>query len=633
MTTSDQIERAKAVCIEDDAVQPSASEAVRFLMALDDAGAGGRFSFQTFDDTALRDDKSLAKIRHGTLDQHWPELVKLNNRGAGVFVTVNVTDLKGRKTGNITKVRALFADLDGAPLDPVATCSTPPHIIVKSSPGRWHCYWLVRDMPLDQFEPMQIALAARFNGDLSVKDLPRVLRVPGFVHRKAAPFLSLLQDVNPHPAYTFEQLRAAFPLDPKPEPKPERPSDGITNRHRGEAWARKALDASTADLTNAGEGSRHKTLLAKAVRMGTMVARGWIDTHEVRRALFAAAESNGQIKQYGIGHFNNTFKDGIAHGILTPHPDLPDNDPPPDAATQQAEATEAPTNGTDAAATAIAPRFSDEGLALLFSARHADDLRYVALWNKWLRYDGKRWEFEETLRAFDAARALCRELAAQCEKKGTAKAIASAKTVAAVVTLARADRRQAATTAQWDRDSWLLGTPDGTVDLRTGKLQPPKLDDHITKIARTTPGGHCPQWMAFLKLVTNDDVELQNYLQRVCGYCLTGVTSEHQFFFLYGKGANGKSAFLSTVSGILGDYHEPHPWRCSPSRNVERHPTDLAMLRGARLVTAIETEEGKRWDESQAQGTDRRRPDRGAVHAAGFLRVHPAIQVDDRGQP
>jgi len=78
---------------------------------------------------------------------------------------------------------------------------------------------------------------------------------------------------------------------------------------------------------------RHKTLLAKAVRMGTMIARGWIDTHEVRRALFAAAEANGQIKEYGRGHFNDTVKDGIAHGIKTPHPDLPDNEPPPDAAT------------------------------------------------------------------------------------------------------------------------------------------------------------------------------------------------------------------------------------------------------------------------------------------------------------
>jgi hypothetical protein len=302
----------------DDAAHPSPSEAARFLTALD---AGGKFTFQTFDDNAARGNKRLVQIRHGSLKRHWPELVQLNNRGAGIFVTVNATDLEGRKTENVTRVRALFIDLDGSPLDPATTCSTPPHIIVESSPGRWHCYWLVCDVPLDQFKTMQKALAARFNGDTGVHDLPRVLRLPGFVHQKGAPFLSLLQDVDQRPAYTFEQMRAAFPPAPEPEPRPE-PAGKGTDRRRGEAWARKALDASAAELANAGEGTRHKTLLAKANRMGTMIARGWIDTQEVRRALYAAAEANGQIKMYGVSHFNDTFKDGIGHGLSKPHPDL-----------------------------------------------------------------------------------------------------------------------------------------------------------------------------------------------------------------------------------------------------------------------------------------------------------------------
>jgi len=190
------------------ATQPSSSEAFRFLSALD---AGGKFTFQTFDDTALRKDESLSRIIHGTLEQCWPELVQLNNRGAGIFVTVNATDLKGRTSENVTRVRALFIDLDGAPLDPVANCSTPPHLVVESSPGRWHCYLLVSDVPLDQFKPMLKALAARFNRDVSVSDLPRVLRLPGFVHRKGAPFLSLLQDLDPRPPYTFEQMHVACP--------------------------------------------------------------------------------------------------------------------------------------------------------------------------------------------------------------------------------------------------------------------------------------------------------------------------------------------------------------------------------------------------------------------------------------
>jgi putative DNA primase/helicase len=230
----------------------------------------------------------------------------------------------------------------------------------------------------------------------------------------------------------------------------------------------------------------------------------------------------------------------------------------------------------------------EDQVALEFSAAYAEHLRFVALWNKWLQWDGVHWIFEDTLHAFNLARLLCRK----AEN-------AAAKTVAAVVTLARTDRRQAATAEQWDADPWLLGTAGGTVDLHTGKLRSPKPGDYITKITSVAPGGDCPLWLAFLKKVTNGNQELQGYLQRVCGYCLTGSTKEDALFFLYGKGANGKSVFLRTVAGILEDYHRVASMEMFLVTRGERHPTDLAMLRGARLVTAVETEEGKRWDEAK----------------------------------
>ena len=95
----------------------------------------------------------------------------------------------------------------------------------------------------------------------------------------------------------------------------------------------------------------------------------------------------------------------------------------------------------------------------------------------------------------------------------------------------------------------------------------------------------------------------------MCGYALTGATSEHALFFLYGRGANGKSTFVNAVAGILGDYHRTAPIETFTASISDRHPTDLAGLRGARLVTATETEEGRRWAESQDQDADRRRPD------------------------
>lgn len=97
-----------------------------------------------------------------------------------------------RTTANVIKVRALFVDLDGAPITPVLSCPLPPDWAVQSSPGRWHAYWKVQECPLAAFTSAQSALAVKFGGDPIVKDLPRVMRVPGFVHRKAAPFTSRL---------------------------------------------------------------------------------------------------------------------------------------------------------------------------------------------------------------------------------------------------------------------------------------------------------------------------------------------------------------------------------------------------------------------------------------------------------
>jgi hypothetical protein len=148
------------------------------------------FTFQTFDDNSNRKNTRLIRVLHGTLTQHFDNLARLNGEGAGVFVTVNATDGKGRKVENILHVRANFVDLDGAPLEPVMTHSIPPSIVVESSPGRWHAYWITDDCKLADFKAAQQRLANQFGGDPSVCDLPRVMRLPGFLHQKAEPFVT-----------------------------------------------------------------------------------------------------------------------------------------------------------------------------------------------------------------------------------------------------------------------------------------------------------------------------------------------------------------------------------------------------------------------------------------------------------
>ena len=133
-------------------------------------------------------------------------------------------------------------------------------------------------------------------------------------------------------------------------------------------------------------------------------------------------------------------------------------------------------------------------------------------------------------------------------------------------------------------------------------IRPNDPSDYCTKITGTPigeKGAKCPLWLAFLETAMAKEQELVDYLQRVCGYCLTGSTKEHVLFFLYGTGANGKGVFINTLRGILGDYHTTAPIETFTESRTSSHPTDLAGLKGARLVTSVETAEGRRWAESK----------------------------------
>jgi hypothetical protein len=164
-------------------------------------------TFQTFaDPEELKAQQSLKKIKHGTVGDLASELNILNMRGAGIFMMLNAGDLKGRSAKNVVQVRAVFADLDGAPLDPVREASLRPHIITETSPGRHQAFWIVLDMPLEKFKDFQRAIAAKFSSDAAVCDLPRVVRVPGFFHRKAEPFRSRIMEIHESQPYTMQEL-------------------------------------------------------------------------------------------------------------------------------------------------------------------------------------------------------------------------------------------------------------------------------------------------------------------------------------------------------------------------------------------------------------------------------------------
>lgn len=241
---------------------------------------------------------------------------------------------------------------------------------------------------------------------------------------------------------------------------------------------------------------------------------------------------------------------------------------------------------------------TEDGIALAFAAKFKDRLRYCHHTGAWFEWTGMHWQREETKLAFSWARHTCRELARE-QNASSNPTLAKAATAAAVERFAQSDRAFAVTSTIWDRDPMLLGTPGGVVDLRTGRLRPAAQGDFITKLTAVAPTEKpdCPLWLKFLHDATGGDGELIRFLQQWAGYCLTGDTREHALLFVYGPGGNGKTVWLNTTAGILADYARNAAMETFTASQNDRHPTDLAMLKGARMVCASETEEGRAWAE------------------------------------
>jgi putative DNA primase/helicase len=241
-----------------------------------------------------------------------------------------------------------------------------------------------------------------------------------------------------------------------------------------------------------------------------------------------------------------------------------------------------------------------DAAALEFARQFSGKLLYDHTAASWFQWTGTHWQKELTGLAFELARQLTRDLADRTDGHGR-DALGKANFTASVERLARTDRTFAITSDKWDGDPFLLGTPSGTVDLRTGKLRAADPNDRLTKSTAVAPAptADCPRFLKFLNEATGSDVQLIRFLQQFCGYSLTGSIREHALGFIYGPGKNGKSVFANTVAGILNDYATVAPMDMLLATNNSRHPTELAMLRGQRLVTSAETEDGSAWAEAK----------------------------------
>ncbi len=166
----------------------------------------GAMTYQLFHDKKSKNHPPM--ILH---DATPSQLIEYNRKGYGVFLTINETDGKGRKKKNIKQIRAVFADMDEAPVNLTPIMDYNPHMVVQSSPGKFHAYWFCTGVPVEGFSEVQKSVIHKFGSDPACKDESRVLRVPGFYHHKKIPQQVNVVHEHDYPPIEYNDLIKIFP--------------------------------------------------------------------------------------------------------------------------------------------------------------------------------------------------------------------------------------------------------------------------------------------------------------------------------------------------------------------------------------------------------------------------------------
>ncbi len=254
---------------------------------------------------------------------------------------------------------------------------------------------------------------------------------------------------------------------------------------------------------------------------------------------------------------------------------------------------------------------TDTGNALRLVAEHGAKLQYCWPWKKWLYWTGKIWRIDAEAEVHQRAGLTVRQIhkeAAAIKDKQDRNALMKwgmdsedVRRRNAMVSLARSEPEIACTHTIFDTDPWLMNTRNGTLDLRTGKLQPHSRGDFITRMIPVLfdPDAQCPKWEHFIDGVFDGNSGVTDYVQQAAGYSLTGDVSEDAIFFLHGDGANGKTTLFLTLQNLLG----PYALQVSPGlllkARYETHSTAVADLFGVRLAMSVEVGQGRKFDEER----------------------------------
>jgi len=281
---------------------------------------------------------------------------------------------------------------------------------------------------------------------------------------------------------------------------------------------------------------------------------------------------------------------------------------------------------------------TDEHLAHVFCALHGSNLLWCEQWKKWLVWNGKKWEADNklgvNLKARDVVSSFLKKAADATDDRDRKSFMDQARYAAAHVRqtalLNIAKTQLAVVPEDLDANPVLLNTPAGTIDLSTAELLPHKRQDLITKMTTASLDNLAAEparWNSFLAEIFQDNTELIEFIQRSVGYAMTGEIRENVLFILHGDGANGKTTLIETITNILGDYAKPAAPDLLLRKRGESHPTGVADLMGARFVSSVEADDGKKLNEALVKRLTGRDTIKARFMAQDFFQFEPSHKL------
>jgi putative DNA primase/helicase len=484
---------------------------------------------------------------------------EFSDRNVYVGVAPRV-DAAHRDTGGCAPLHVLFSDQDykdsgeAEARATLAAFALPPSATVSSG-GGLQSYWLLA-RPIDptNAKPLLRALAAALGADLRAAEAARILRLPGTLNYKYTPPRPVVvESLDLRRRYRTEEFAALVPASSAVDAKP-----------RERAPLPTVITA----------GRRNETLFKEACRGRRL---GWSE-QEIAAALRVMNVTRCQPP--------------LAPGELE------------DIARSAARYQSAPDTYA----------ISEIGDAEFFGACNSDTLRFDHRRGLWLLFNGNVWvpqtNGEVSRLALDAIRARQRAAIGSPARLRWAVGGESRARQNNLVALAQNLEPLADAGDGWDADPWLLGAPNGVVDLRTGKLRPGRPEDRITMRVRAAfdPEAICPLFDKTINEIFENRDEIINYVDKEIGYSLTGDCREESLVMCFGGGGNGKGVLMNTIGHLMGDYADDLPFSAFELHTRTGIPNDIAKIVNKRFVTASESGESVRLNEARVKALTGRDP-------------------------